>query len=44
MEARQELSEQLGVRVHLFLFVKVREKWAEDPSLYSAMGLEYPKR
>jgi len=44
MEARQELSQQLGVPVHLFLFVKVREKWAEDPSLYSAMGLEYPKR
>ncbi len=43
-EAREELSEQLGVPVHLFLFVKVRERWAEDPSLYHAMGLEYPKR
>ena len=30
-EARAELSEQLGVPVHLFLFVKVRERWAEDP-------------
>ncbi len=43
-EAREELSQQLGVTVHLFLFVKVRERWAEDPSLYHAMGLEYPKR
>ncbi len=44
MEARRDLSEQLGVPVHLFVFVKVREKWAEDPSLYHAMGLEYPKK
>ena len=44
MEARAELSQQLGVPVHLFLFVKVREGWAEDPSLYHAMGLEFPKR
>lgn len=44
MHARQELSEQLGVPVHLFVQVKVREHWAEDPSLYAAMGLEYPKR
>lgn len=44
MQARQELSEQLGVPVHLFLQVKVREHWAEDPSLYAAMGLEFPKR
>ncbi len=43
-EARAELSQQLGVPVHLFLFVKVREGWAEDPSLYHAMGLEFPKR
>ena len=43
-EARRELGEQLETRVHLFLFVKVRERWAEDPSLYHAMGLEYPKR
>jgi len=44
MQARQELSEQLDTSVHLFLQVKVRERWAEDPSLYHAMGLEYPKR
>jgi len=44
MEARHDLSAQLGTPVHLFLQVKVREHWAEDPSLYAAMGLEFPKR
>lgn len=44
MQAREELGQQLGTPVHLFLQVKVRERWAEDPSLYHAMGLEYPKR
>jgi GTPase len=27
--------------VHLFLFVKVRPKWPEDPERYSEMGLEF---
>jgi len=44
MEARQDLSQQLGMPVHLFLFVKVREKWAEDPSILRGMGLDYPRR
>ena len=29
--------------VHLFLFVKVREGWSEDPERYREMGLEFPK-
>ena len=29
--------------VHLFLFVKVRERWGEDPERYREMGLDYPK-
>jgi len=29
--------------VHLFLHVKVREGWDDDPQRYSAMGLEFPK-
>jgi GTP-binding protein Era len=29
--------------VHLFLFVKVREHWADDPERYRGMGLEFPK-
>jgi GTP-binding protein Era len=32
-----------GRRVHLFLFVKVRENWAEQREHYRAMGLEYPE-
>jgi GTP-binding protein Era len=41
--ARKELEEIFGRRVHLFLFVKVREGWAEDRELYEQLGLEYPK-
>jgi len=42
--ARAEIGEIAGVAVHLFLFVKVRERWAEDPERYREMGLDYPKR
>jgi GTP-binding protein Era len=42
-EARRELADILGVRVHLFLFVKVREGWGDDPERYREMGLEFPK-
>jgi GTP-binding protein Era len=42
--ARAEISEIAGTPVHLFLFVKVRERWAEDPERYREMGLDYPKR
>lgn len=42
--ARAEIGEIAGAPVHLFLFVKVRERWAEDPERYREMGLEYPKR
>lgn len=41
--ARHELSEIIGAPVHLFLFVKVRENWADDPERYREMGLEFPK-
>ncbi len=41
--AREELEEMLGRRVHLFLFVKVREKWLDDPERYQEMGLDFPK-
>jgi GTP-binding protein Era len=40
--ARKELEEMLGRRVHLFLFVKVRENWANTREHYAAIGLEYP--
>ena len=41
--ARKEISEIADAKVHLFLFVKVREGWGEDPERYRAMGLEFPK-
>lgn len=43
MEARKEIAEVLECPVHLFLFVKVRERWGEDPERYQEMGLEFPK-
>ena len=43
MEARKELAEILEKPVHLFLFVKVREDWEDDPERYRDMGLEFPK-
>jgi len=41
--ARREIAEIADAKVHLFLFVKVREGWGEDPERYRAMGLEFPK-
>ncbi|MBR1165165.1 MULTISPECIES: GTPase Era [Bradyrhizobium] len=42
-QARAEIAEIMGVPVHLFLFVKVRENWGDDPDRYKEMGLEFPK-
>jgi GTP-binding protein Era len=42
-EARKEIAVLLDVSVHLFLFVKVRENWGDDPARYREMGLEFPK-
>ncbi|HEY1476003.1 MAG TPA: GTPase Era [Pseudolabrys sp.] len=41
--ARKEIAEIVDAKVHLFLFVKVREGWGDDPERYRAMGLEFPK-
>jgi len=41
--ARAEIAEIAGTPVHLFLFVKVRERWGEDPERFREMGLDYPK-
>lgn len=41
--AREELQEMLGTKVHLFLFVKVRENWGDDRERYREMGLDFPK-
>jgi len=39
--SRIELEEIFERRVHLFLFVKVRDKWGDDPERFKAMGLEF---
>jgi len=41
--ARREITDIVEHKVHLFLFVKVREGWGDDPERYRAMGLEFPK-
>ncbi|PZO78402.1 MAG: GTPase Era [Mesorhizobium amorphae] len=41
--ARTEIAEVAEQPVHLFLFVKVRENWSEDPERFRAMGLERPR-
>jgi GTP-binding protein Era len=42
-DARKEIAEITGQPVHLFLFVKVRENWGDDPDRYKEMGIEFPK-
>jgi GTPase len=44
MAARKELEEILERRVHLFLHVKVRPDWLDEPARYREMGLEFPRR
>lgn len=39
--AQAELEEVLGQPVHLFIFVKVRENWINDPERYRMLGLEF---
>jgi GTPase len=41
--ARKDIAEAAETKVHLFLFVKVREDWESDPERYREMGLEFPK-
>ena len=44
MDSRRELTQILERPVHLFLFVKVRPDWQNDPERYREMGLELPKK
>ncbi|MEZ5833149.1 MAG: GTPase Era [Dongiaceae bacterium] len=39
--AQAELEQMLERKLHLFLFVKVRENWQEDPERYREMGLDF---
>ena len=41
--SRKEIMEAAEHKVHLFLFVKVRANWVDDPERYREMGLEFPK-
>jgi len=41
--ARADIAAAIEHPVHLFLFVKVREGWGDDPERYHEMGLEFPK-
>jgi len=41
--ARKEMEDLFGRRVHLFLFVKVREDWADNREHYREIGLEFPE-
>ena len=41
--ARKEMEEIFARRVHLFLFVKVREDWADKREHYREIGLEFPE-
>lgn len=40
-QSRKDLTRLFDTPVHLFLFVKVKENWVEDPSQYSNWGLDY---
>ncbi|MET0706092.1 MAG: GTPase Era [Tardiphaga sp.] len=42
-DARREIATIIEKPAHLFLFVKVREDWGDDPERYRGMGLEFPK-
>jgi GTP-binding protein Era len=42
--ARADIAVAIEQPVHLFLFVKVREGWGDDPERYREMGLEFPRK
>jgi GTP-binding protein Era len=42
-DSRREIAVALERPVHLFLFVKIRENWGNDPERFREMGLEFPK-
>ena len=41
LKVKKELEELLEDRIHLFLFVKVRENWGDDPARYADWNLDY---
>ena len=41
MTARKELEELLNRKIHLYLFVKYKKNWMDDPRKYTLLGLDY---
>lgn len=41
MAARKDIERQVEKKVHLALFIKVREGWKNDPEVYAKLGLEF---
>ena len=41
IKSRENIEELLGIKIHLFLFVKVRKSWEDNPHMYQAMGLKF---
>ncbi len=39
--SRKEINEALGIKSHLFLFVKVRKDWEDNPMIYKDLGLKF---
>lgn len=44
MQARKEIEELAETKMHLFLFVKVRENWITDPERYKYLGMQQPNK
>jgi GTP-binding protein Era len=44
MAARKDIEAAAEQKIHLFLFVKVRENWLDDPERYREMGLDFPQK
>jgi GTP-binding protein Era len=40
-QSRKEIDEVLGIKSHLFLFVKVRKDWEDNPMIYKDLGLKF---
>jgi len=40
-KARINIEELLGIKIHLFLFIKVRKSWEDNPELYRSRGLKF---
>lgn len=44
MQARKEIEELAETKIHLFIFIKVRENWFSDPERYDYLGMQQPTK